>query len=86
MKLTKLTELTYPLKFLAVAAQVGAAFFLITGQAHAGGMSYRCDRYVNGVPTGGHVTVVANSNAEAVMLALAKYQAMGYQADYVKCK
>ena len=47
--------------------------------------SYQCYRYVNGKPTGTHVTVQAASKAEAAAKALAKMRQLGGRVDSVNC-
>ena len=48
-------------------------------------MKYECWAYVNGKPD--KMTYVsAPSNAEAQVLAMAKFDQMGVKYDYVKCK
>ncbi|HFU76158.1 MAG TPA: hypothetical protein ENK66_07925 [Arcobacter sp.] len=46
---------------------------------------YKCYRYVNGSPTGGHVKVEAYTKSEAVNKALAKYENLGKKVHSVNC-
>lgn len=64
---------------------VMASVLAFASQAHAG-MSYTCYNYVDGKPTGGTVTVVADSKAEADKKAEQKYKEIGVRSDYVNCK
>jgi len=47
---------------------------------------YKCWRYVDGKPTGGWIDVNANSESDAVTIALAEYTKMGNRVDSVSCE
>jgi len=56
------------------------------GQYAQAEMKWTCYRYVDGQPTGGTVTVYADSKSEATEKALKKYEKLGYRTDSVNCK
>jgi hypothetical protein len=47
--------------------------------------SYTCYRYVDGHPTGGWITMQADSKSEAEAKAYARFKELGGQVDSVNC-
>ncbi len=62
----------------------GAVVFVFTVVAFAAS-KYECYRYVNGHPTGGWISVTANSKKEAEAKAYARFKELGGRIDYCKC-
>jgi len=59
------------------------ASLIIASVAYAA--TFTCYRYVNGHPTGGWISVKADSKAEAEAKAYARFKEIGGRIDYCKC-
>lgn len=61
----------------------GIALLLFASIVYAA--KFTCYRYVNGHPTGGWISVEADSKSEAEAKAYARFKELGGQIDYCKC-
>lgn len=62
------------------------AIVLLVFASIAYAYKFTCYRYVNGHPTGGWISVEADSVEEAESKAYARFKELGGQIDYCKCR
>lgn len=61
------------------------AVLLIGFSSSSFASSFTCYRYVNGHPTGGWISVTADSKSEAESIAYNRFKELGGAVDYAKC-
>ena len=67
-----------------ILLMVASAMLIIASVVYAA--TFTCYRYVSGHPTGGWISVKADSKAEAETIAYERFKELGGRIDYCKCR